>query len=198
MVTCCATHTSHQRSQGHMPLPLTRLHQGSVLMCTTFPARHSTLHRCLKVVAPANTLTSGNTRLPLVETVSILGVTSCSHSRCTTRTAMPTRVRMTVTTHQSTHSSWPKHCSCRVQPNRRTTMVALWFGPLASAHNPLAEIGTRCTDSPGRPHLEAWALLRYASRPSRSHYISATMTATVCNVKWPLLPYLHCQLSLSR
>jgi hypothetical protein len=131
-------HTSHQRSQGHMPFPLTRLHQGSVLMCTTLPSRHSTLHRCLKVVTPASTFTSRNTRLPLVETVSMLGVTSCSHSTCTTRTALPTRVRMTATTHQSTHSSRPRHCNCCVQPNRCTTMVALWFGPLASAHNPLA------------------------------------------------------------
>jgi hypothetical protein len=161
-----------------MPSPLTRVHPGSVLICTTFPTRHSTVHRCLKVVAPANTFTSRNTRLPLVETVSMLGVTSCSHSICTTRDGSADTGAHDCHHSPTTHSSWP----ILPRPTKPcTTLAAFWFGPLASARNRLFSTDRHQVLSPGRPHLEAWALLRYASRSSRSHYISATMTATVCN-----------------
>jgi hypothetical protein len=94
-------HTSHQRSPGHMPIPLTRLHHGSILMCTTVPTRHSTVHRCLKVVAPASisplaipVLHFWKQRYPCLRSPHAV-IPYALHV-----TAVPTQVRMTATTHQ--------------------------------------------------------------------------------------------------
>jgi hypothetical protein len=185
-------HTSHQRSQGHMQFSSTRFHHGSVLMCTTFPTRHSTVHRCLKVVAPASISPPVNTSPPLLETaVSMLEVTSYSHSICTRRDGSADTGAHDCHQSPTTHSSWlSRHYSCSVQPNRAPLWLHVGSG-LWPAHATLFGTDRHQVHSPGRPHLEAWALLRYASRSFCSRYISATMTA-ICNVKWPLLPCLHC------